>query len=101
MPKAFSDAGWLLSVTGVIILAFVSYLTATFMIEAMAAANALERFKSLKQYKRVSRTLARIRAENALTIIFQVVMIILIGLRDSEWTLSESTYESDEFASSR
>lgn len=53
MPAAFKDAGWLLSLVIVIILAFMSYLTTTFVIEAMASANALVHWKTLQHYKRV------------------------------------------------
>ena len=40
LPKAFSEGGVVLGSILIIILAFVSYMTATYMIEAMAAANA-------------------------------------------------------------
>lgn len=53
MPAAFKDAGWLLSLIIVIVLAFMSYLTTTFVIEAMASANALVHWKTLQHYKRV------------------------------------------------
>ena len=41
LPAAFHDAGWLLSTIIIVLLAFMSFLTATFVIESMAAANAL------------------------------------------------------------
>ena len=41
LPAAFKDAGYLLSSIILILLAFMSFLTATFVIESMAAANAL------------------------------------------------------------
>lgn len=53
MPAAFKDAGWVLSLIIVIVLAFMSYLTTTFVIEAMASANALVHWKTLQHYKRV------------------------------------------------
>lgn len=53
MPAAFKDAGWLLSLIIVVVLAFMSYLTTTFVIEAMASANALVHWKTLQHYKRV------------------------------------------------
>ena len=40
LPKAFSEAGMALGSILLIILAFAGYMTATYMIEAMAAANA-------------------------------------------------------------
>ncbi|KAM5125436.1 transmembrane protein 104-like [Mantella aurantiaca] len=49
MPKAFAHAGWLVSLILIIFLAFMSYMTTTFVIEAMAAANARLRFKRWEQ----------------------------------------------------
>ncbi|XP_075435925.1 LOW QUALITY PROTEIN: transmembrane protein 104 [Ascaphus truei] len=45
MPKAFANAGWLVSLILLIFLAFMSYMTTTFVVEAMAAANAQLRWK--------------------------------------------------------
>ncbi|GFO04325.1 transmembrane protein 104-like [Plakobranchus ocellatus] len=45
MPAAFGEAGWLLSLIAIIVLAFMSFLTLTFMIETMAISNARLRFE--------------------------------------------------------
>ncbi|XP_041473627.1 transmembrane protein 104-like isoform X1 [Lytechinus variegatus] len=45
MPKAFGQAGWIFSVAIIIVLALVSYVTATFVIEAMAAANGIIKYR--------------------------------------------------------
>nr|XP_006635158.1 PREDICTED: transmembrane protein 104 isoform X2 [Lepisosteus oculatus] len=45
MPKAFATAGWVVSLALICFLAFMSYMTTTFVIEAMAAANAHLRWK--------------------------------------------------------
>ena len=45
LPAAFHDAGWALGTAVIVMLAFMSYLTTTFVIESMAAANALQSFK--------------------------------------------------------
>ncbi|XP_020899381.1 transmembrane protein 104 [Exaiptasia diaphana] len=45
MPKAFAAAGWIVSTIVICILAFMSFVTSTFMVEAMAAANAVLRIK--------------------------------------------------------
>ena len=45
LPKAFSQAGLALGTLLLFMLAFMSYMTSTFMVEAMAIANALFRFK--------------------------------------------------------
>ena len=52
LPAAFHDAGWLLSMIIIILLAFMSYLTATFVIESMASANAMVHWKRLQRLKR-------------------------------------------------
>ncbi|XP_056262698.1 transmembrane protein 104 isoform X2 [Pseudoliparis swirei] len=49
MPKAFAEAGWAVSIALVSFLGFMSYMTTTFVIEAMAAANAQLRLKKRKQ----------------------------------------------------
>ncbi|XDV13653.1 hypothetical protein PO909_002022 [Leuciscus waleckii] len=49
MPKAFAAAGWVVSVSLIIFLAFMSFMTTTFVIEAMAAANAQLRWKRREQ----------------------------------------------------
>ncbi|XP_026859154.2 transmembrane protein 104 [Electrophorus electricus] len=49
MPKAFSTAGWVVSLALISFLAFMSYMTTTFVIEAMAAANALLHWKRREQ----------------------------------------------------
>ncbi|XP_045073124.1 transmembrane protein 104-like [Coregonus clupeaformis] len=45
MPKAFAQAGWAVSLVLISFLGFISYMTTTFVIEAMAAANAQLRWK--------------------------------------------------------
>ncbi|KAL6102432.1 tmem104 [Pungitius sinensis] len=49
MPKAFATAGWAVSIALISFLGFMSYMTTTFVIEAMAAANAQLRWKRRKQ----------------------------------------------------
>ena len=49
MPKAFAMAGWLLGLVLLIVLAMLSYMTATYVIEAMATANA---YASIKRKER-------------------------------------------------
>uniref|UniRef100_A0A8C7YM94 Transmembrane protein 104 n=1 Tax=Oryzias sinensis TaxID=183150 RepID=A0A8C7YM94_9TELE len=49
MPKAFATAGWAVSLALICFLAFMSYMTTTFVIEAMAAANAQLRWKRREQ----------------------------------------------------
>ena len=44
--EAFFTAGWVLSSIMIIFLTFISYVTATFMFESMAIANAIKKFTS-------------------------------------------------------
>lgn len=54
LPAAFHDAGWLLSTIIIILLAFMSYLTATFVIESMACANAIVHHRRIQRLKKSS-----------------------------------------------
>ena len=49
MPKAFAMAGWLLGLFLLIVLAMLSYMTATYVIEAMATANAYGNLKKTEK----------------------------------------------------
>ncbi|KAH9382892.1 hypothetical protein HPB48_023511 [Haemaphysalis longicornis] len=51
LPAAFVEAGWLLSLVVILVLGFMSYMTATFVIESMASANALARWKTRQRSK--------------------------------------------------
>ncbi|XP_023171215.2 transmembrane protein 104 homolog [Drosophila hydei] len=56
LPGVFAKAGWCLSLVVIILLALVSYITVTFVIEAMAGANAIKHWQSLQalRYRRNS-----------------------------------------------
>ncbi|ESN99538.1 hypothetical protein HELRODRAFT_101525 [Helobdella robusta] len=49
LPKSFSMAGWGVSLVMIIVVAFLSYVTATYVIETMACANALLKVEILKK----------------------------------------------------
>ncbi|KAJ4948597.1 hypothetical protein JOQ06_020130 [Pogonophryne albipinna] len=49
MPKAFASAGWVVSISLLSFLGFMSYMTTTFVIEAMASTNAQLRWKRREQ----------------------------------------------------
>lgn len=51
MPKAFATAGWLVSLLLLVFLGFMSFVTTTFVIEAMAAANAQLHWKRMESHK--------------------------------------------------
>ncbi|XP_044528295.1 transmembrane protein 104 [Gracilinanus agilis] len=51
MPKAFATAGWLVSLVLLLFLGFMSYMTTTFVMESMAAANAQLRWKRMESHK--------------------------------------------------
>lgn len=52
LPSAFAKTGWLLGLVLITILAFISYMTVTFVIETMASANAIYYLYRLEQMKR-------------------------------------------------
>ncbi|KAM6175997.1 transmembrane protein 104 [Erethizon dorsatum] len=51
MPKAFASAGWLVSLILLVFLGLMSFVTTTFVVEAMAAANAQLRWKRMETHK--------------------------------------------------
>lgn len=51
LPAAFAGAGWLFSSFLMMSLAFVSFLTVTFVIESMACANATIQFRKIQAHK--------------------------------------------------
>lgn len=52
LPSAFAKTGWLLGLILVTVLAFISYITVTFVVETMACANAMKYWTQLEQIKR-------------------------------------------------
>ncbi|KAJ8730247.1 hypothetical protein PYW07_017285 [Mythimna separata] len=54
LPAAFARAGWGLSTISLMFLAFMSFLNATYVIETMACANAVFKWKRLQTIKRES-----------------------------------------------
>ncbi|KOB78314.1 putative amino acid transporter, partial [Operophtera brumata] len=54
LPAAFARAGWGLSTVSLVFLAFMSFVNATFVIETMACANAVYKWRRLQAIKRDS-----------------------------------------------
>ncbi|XP_055922484.1 transmembrane protein 104 homolog [Eupeodes corollae] len=52
LPAAFAKAGWLLSVAVIVLMGGISYMTATFVIETMACANAVFLWQCLQYLKK-------------------------------------------------
>lgn len=52
LPAVIAKAGWLLGMVFIILLAFISYMTVTFVIETMACANAVIHWRRLQFIKR-------------------------------------------------
>ncbi|XP_013111004.2 transmembrane protein 104 homolog isoform X1 [Stomoxys calcitrans] len=52
LPGVFAKAGWLLSLIVIVLLCFISFITVTFIIESMAAANAVKTWQNLQVLKR-------------------------------------------------
>lgn len=65
LPSAFAKTGWLLGFVLVIVLAFISYVTVTFVIEAMACANAISYWTRLQVMKRDCVSHLRQRTSNS------------------------------------
>ncbi|KAL7295534.1 transmembrane protein 104 homolog isoform X2 [Trichogramma pretiosum] len=57
LPAVFSRAGWLLGSGVVLILAFISFMTVTFVVETMASANAILTWRKSQQRKRAMQAL--------------------------------------------
>lgn len=57
LPSAFARVGWMLGTCLIIVLAFMSYLTATYVIETMACANAVLNWRRYQLIKRNSETI--------------------------------------------
>lgn len=51
LPAAFAGAGWLFSSFFLMLLAFVSFITVTFVIESMACANATIQWRRIQSHK--------------------------------------------------
>ncbi|XP_022233734.1 transmembrane protein 104 homolog isoform X3 [Drosophila obscura] len=58
LPGVFAKAGWMLSLIVIILLATISYMTVTFVIEAMACANAIKNWQTLQALRHHSRSSA-------------------------------------------
>ncbi|KAG4079730.1 hypothetical protein HA402_014861 [Bradysia odoriphaga] len=52
LPAVFAKAGWCLGLILIVVLAFISYMTVTFIIESMACANAVIHWRRLQFLKR-------------------------------------------------
>lgn len=52
LPAVFAKAGWLLGTILICILAVISFITVTFIIETMACANAIIHWRRLQHLKR-------------------------------------------------
>ncbi|GAB6027248.1 hypothetical protein CHUAL_001533 [Chamberlinius hualienensis] len=66
IPAAFSDAGWILGVCVMLLISVMSYMTTTFVIESMAAANAVLKMQESTSSKNVVRTVELSETENEL-----------------------------------
>ncbi|XP_071514531.1 transmembrane protein 104 isoform X1 [Panulirus ornatus] len=75
LPAAFAAAGWGLSAVGILLLATVSFMTTTWVVESMACANAINHWRRMKQLKKrgqvadelVNRTLENAEADQRST----------------------------------
>ncbi|CAB0008662.1 unnamed protein product [Nesidiocoris tenuis] len=55
LPKAFFDAGWVLGIKMTVVMAMMSYITATFVIEAISRCHSIIQWERVERMKRLSR----------------------------------------------
>ncbi|XP_015597813.1 transmembrane protein 104 homolog isoform X2 [Cephus cinctus] len=65
LPAVFSRAGWVLGLTVILVLAFISFVTVTFVIETMASANAIITWRRIQQRKRTLQNLGESGTSNS------------------------------------
>ncbi|XP_012214753.1 transmembrane protein 104 homolog isoform X2 [Linepithema humile] len=65
LPAVFSRAGWALGLSVILVLAFISFITVTFVIETMASANAIVTWKHIQHRKRVLQTIGESGSSNS------------------------------------
>ncbi|XP_070159666.1 transmembrane protein 104 homolog isoform X1 [Polyergus mexicanus] len=65
LPVVFSRAGWALGLSVILILAFISFITVTFVIETMASANAIVTWRHIQHRKRVLQTIGESGPSNS------------------------------------
>ncbi|XP_012061431.1 PREDICTED: transmembrane protein 104 homolog [Atta cephalotes] len=58
LPAVFSRAGWALGLSVILVLAFISFITVTFVIETMASANAIVMWRHMQHRKRILQTIS-------------------------------------------
>ncbi|XP_066592516.1 transmembrane protein 104 homolog isoform X3 [Prorops nasuta] len=65
LPAVFSLAGWGLGIAVILLLAIISFITATFVIEAMASANAIVTWRDIQHKKRVMQVIGESEPSNS------------------------------------
>ncbi|XP_011873590.1 PREDICTED: transmembrane protein 104 homolog isoform X3 [Vollenhovia emeryi] len=65
LPAVFSRAGWALGLSVILVLAFISFVTVTFVIEAMASANAIVTWRRIQHRKRVLQAIGESAPSNS------------------------------------
>ena len=81
LPKAFSQAGLILGTLLLLILAFVSYVTATYMVEAMSIANAYMKYRARTKSPQLSTNTSTIQRDLGvrITICIQCINILYMS----------------------
>lgn len=65
LPGVFSRAGWALGCSVILVLAFISFVTVTFVIETMASANAIVTWRHIQHRKRALQTIGESGPSNS------------------------------------
>ncbi|XP_012276110.1 transmembrane protein 104 homolog isoform X2 [Orussus abietinus] len=65
LPAVFSRAGWVLGLCIILVLAFISFITVTFVVETMASANAIATWRRMQHRKRMLRSIGESGPSNS------------------------------------
>uniref|UniRef100_A0A7I4Z296 Aa_trans domain-containing protein n=1 Tax=Haemonchus contortus TaxID=6289 RepID=A0A7I4Z296_HAECO len=79
LPKAFQTAGYVLSIIVLLVSCLVSYIAATFVIEALSVANAVNARKCKEQAKQQSRQFDDVVVSESDPSLFEIVQKVEVG----------------------
>ena len=77
LPLAFTQAGLVLGTMLIVTLAFMSFLTTSYVVEAMAAANAYDILKERKERRALTRENSDIQKPALVGLVMQCLVLVL------------------------
>ncbi|XP_062126017.1 transmembrane protein 104 homolog [Drosophila sulfurigaster albostrigata] len=95
LPGVFAKAGWFLGLVVILLLAIMSYMTVTFIIEAMAGANAIKNWQNLQVRRRTRNSIGTSDDERDL----ESTPLIGSGAEESHYYQLTHKFELGEMAS--